>query len=172
MNGFQRMIAPALVAALAASFTGWATSAPASAQVRPDCSSDRNLMHVHRRLDGAVDQLSHDQHDYDGHRVEAMNDLQRARGELVAAEQYARYTDRDNPACFAARGGTGGSDANWGDRGQPGSNQNLLGVRRWVEGMIDQLQRDERDYGGHRVAAIGDMQQARTELIAAERSRR
>lgn len=172
MNAFQRMISPVLVAAMAAGFAASA-AAPASAQqVRPDCSSDRNLARVHRRLDGAIDQLSHDQRDYDGHRVTAMNDLQGARRELVAAEQYAQFSDRDNPACFRSTVNSGGSDANWGDRGQLGSNQNLLGVRRWVDGMIGQLQRDERDYGGHRVAAIGDMQQARAQLIAAERSRR
>ena len=122
-------------------------------------------------MDGAIDQLQHDQRDYGGHRVNAINDLQNARNEIVAAEQYAINVDHDNGRCYRAGGPTGGSDANWGLRGQGGSNRNLLGVRRWVENMIDQLQRDQRDYGGHRVNAINDMQAARNELIAGERYR-
>ncbi len=171
MNGFQRILVPALLAALALGSAAAPLTASAQQQIRPDCGSDRNLARVHRRLDGAIDQLSHDRRDYDGHRVAAMNDLQSARQQLVAAEQYAQYNDRDNPACLRSSANTGGTDANWGLRGQRGSNENLLGVRRWVEGMIDQLQRDERDYDGHRVAAISDMQRARGELVAAERSR-
>ena len=41
---------------------GLSMGAPAMA--RTDCSSNANLAHVHRRLDGAIDQLSHDQRDY------------------------------------------------------------------------------------------------------------
>lgn len=162
MNRFYRLGAAALTFILGFTAPALATG---------DCRSDQNLMHVHRRLDGAIDQLSHDRSDYGGHRVSAINDLQNARNELVAAEQYAINTDHDNPSCFRAGGPTGGSDYNWGDRGQGNSNRNLLGVRRWVENMIDQLQRDQRDYGGHRVNALNDLRQARNELIAAERYR-
>ncbi len=47
------------------------------------------------------------------------------------------------------------------------SDRNLRGVRRRLEGLIDQLQRDQSDYGGHRVKAIADLQQARAEIVAA-----
>lgn len=141
--------------------------APVPALAVGDCASSQNLWHVHRRLDGAIDQLQHDQRDYGGHRVAAINDLQNARNEIVAAEQ----SDRDDLHCARAGGSTGGSDANWGRRGQGNSNRNLMGVRRWVENMVDQLQRDNHDYGGHRVNAINDMQAARNELVQAERYR-
>ena len=49
-------------------------------------------------------------------------------------------------------------------RGEYGSARNLLWARTRLEGLIDQLQRDQRDYGGHRVAAIANMQQARAQL--------
>lgn len=49
-------------------------------------------------------------------------------------------------------------------RGEYGSARNLIGVRRRLEVLIDQLQRDQRDYGGHRVSAVADMQQARAQL--------
>jgi membrane protein implicated in regulation of membrane protease activity len=49
-------------------------------------------------------------------------------------------------------------------RGERGSAANIMRVRRRLETLIDQLQRDEHDYGGHRVAAIDAMQQARGQL--------
>lgn len=54
-----------------------------------------------------------------------------------------------------------------GMRGEAGSARNIAGVRRRLEGLIDQLQRDEHDYDGHRVAAINDLVQARVQLDAA-----
>ncbi|HEV7178807.1 MAG TPA: hypothetical protein VGN11_02985 [Candidatus Baltobacteraceae bacterium] len=168
MNFLRRSAPPLLAAAFAIGAVSANPPLAARASVRPDCASNHDLARVHRRLDGAIDQLSHDQRDYGGRRVDALGDLQRARTEIVAGEQYAIGAGHDNPACFNANGRTGGSDANWGRRGQGGSNGNLLSVRRWVERMIDQLQRDQRDYGGHRVAALNDLQQARTQLLAAE----
>jgi hypothetical protein len=153
------------IAALAL-FAGLVMSAPADA--RTDCSSNANLAHVHRRLDGAIDQLQHDQRDYGGHRVDAIDDLQNARTQLVQAEQWAANDDRESRACMRAYGSTGDSDANWGTRGQGGSNRDIWYVRSWVENMIDQLQRDQHDYDGHRIAAINAMQAARTQLVDAE----
>ena len=170
MNRLHRLGAAALTFALGLGTFAF-FQAPAPALAKPDCSSNANLWHVHRRLDGAIDQLSHDQHDYAGHRVAAVNDLQNARNELVAAEQYAVNTDHDNPACFQMRGGTGGSDYNWGSRGQGGSNVNLVNVSRWVGRLISQLQSDQRDYVGHRVNAINDMQAARQQLQQGLQSR-
>ena len=168
MHTLHRLGTLALAAAVG--FGGYAfvaTVAPAAA--RADCASNANIWQVHRHLDGAIDQLGHDGHDYGGHRVNAIADLQRARGELVAAEQYAIEHDRENPGCVRAHGPTGGSDRTWGTRAQRGSNANIAQVGRWVERMSDQLQRDQHDYDGHRVAAICDLQNARGELAEAER---
>ena len=52
-------------------------------------------------------------------------------------------------------------------RGNRGSDANMLRARARLDGIIDQLQRDQRDYGGHRVAAIAEMQQARGQIEAA-----
>lgn len=134
-----------------------------------DCASNQSLAQVHRRLDGAIDRLQHDQRDYGGHRESAIDDLQRARTELVAAEAAAIEDAHDNARCFRAHGATGGSDAAWGVRGDRSSDRNLRVVGAWVERMVDRLQRDNHDYGGHRVRAIGDMQAARAQLTAAER---
>ena len=52
-------------------------------------------------------------------------------------------------------------------RGEQGSARNILWVKTRLEAIIDSLQRDRRDYGGHREAAIDDLQRARVELQAA-----
>ncbi len=171
MNRIHKFMAPAIIATLAASFSGiasaqvmnGATAAPGM-QMRNDCGSGHNIGHVRRRLDGTIDRLQHDQHDYQGHRVTAIGDLQAARTELAAAEQSAVTGSHDSAGCFKAGGPSGGSDRNWGKRGQGRSNSNLMIVRHNIERMIDELQRDQRDYGGHRVTAISDMQRARAEL--------
>jgi hypothetical protein len=53
-------------------------------------------------------------------------------------------------------------------RGERGSVRNIRTVRVRLEGLIDNLQRDRRDYGGHREQAIDLMSQARNQLLAAE----
>ena len=54
--------------------------------------------------------------------------------------------------------------------------RNLLAVRSRLETLIDQLQRDPRDYGGHREQAVDLLSQARAQLDAGvayeERGRR
>lgn len=139
------LAALALVASLAVALPADAAS---------DCWSNGNLAQVNLRLDGAIDQLDGDRRIYGGHKAEAIRDLQNARNELAAAKAWAISNDHENPACFAAR--------NEGPR--QGS---LRRVRRSLETMIDQLQRDQHDYDGHRVRAIADMQAARSQLDAA-----
>lgn len=52
-------------------------------------------------------------------------------------------------------------------RGEVGSARNLEHVRVMLENLIDQLQHDQRDYGGWRVRAIAQMRQARADLVRA-----
>lgn len=164
MNPFLRFLVGALALSAGLAF-GTATPALAA---RPDCSSNANLVHVHRRLDGAIDQLQHDQHRYGGHRVRAIGDLQNARNQLIAAEQYAISVDHDNPACFRAVGSPGGSDNPWGQRNPGPSNRNVWHVDAWLRTLAGQLSSDRRDYGGHRVAALRDIEAARAQLGQAE----
>jgi len=53
-------------------------------------------------------------------------------------------------------------------RGEHGSARNIYRVRIRLERLIDQLSNDQHDFGGHRVAAIQLMQQARQQLLLAE----
>ena len=167
MQVSQRLGSLALAAAVA--FGGYAiaaTSAPAAA--RTDCASNANIRSVHNHLDGLIDRLTHDRRDYGGHKANAIRDLSNARGELDAAAQYAIQNDHENPACLRGLGSIRDCDANRIMRSQRNSNGDMARVRRLVDRMIGQLDGDQRDYGGHRVNAIRDMQAARGEITAAE----
>jgi len=53
--------------------------------------SNRNLWYVRRRIEGLIDQLQNDRHDYGGYRVKAIADLQQARNDIVNAIQYQQH---------------------------------------------------------------------------------
>jgi hypothetical protein len=50
------------------------------------------------------------------------------------------------------------------NRGEIASARNLRRVRDALDKLIDQLQRDQHDFGGYRVRAIADMRRARQAL--------
>ena len=61
-----------------------ATPTPYPTWTRRPGHSDTNLQRVHRHLERIIDELQHDQHDYCGHRVAAIGQLQAARTEIEA----------------------------------------------------------------------------------------
>ena len=63
---------------------------PFAQQLRGGHGSDRNLRVEMRRLEGVIDMLKRDQHDYGGHREQAVDLLQRARQQLEDALEYDR----------------------------------------------------------------------------------
>ena len=54
---------------------------------RNDMKSNRNIRMIRKHLEHVIDELQHDQHDYAGHRLKALDLLNQARQELLAAEQ-------------------------------------------------------------------------------------
>ena len=52
-------------------------------------------------------------------------------------------------------------------RGEYSSGRNIRRVHQMLERAIDELQHDQRDYGGYRVKAIADLRQAREDLMEA-----
>jgi len=116
--------------------------------------SDNNLRYARARVERDIDSLQRDQHDYNGHRVKAIGDLQNARNQLMTALTYDRNHDY-SAAAAPLMGDAYGSNR---------SDRNLAYVRQDVEQVIDMLQRDNTDYGGHRVDAIGDLQRSRAQL--------
>jgi hypothetical protein len=76
-----------------------ADRAPARAQLAPapirylergGQSSDRNLAATRNRLDGLIDQLQGDRHDYGGYRARAIAAMQQARADLDQALAFDR----------------------------------------------------------------------------------
>ena len=59
---------------------------------RNDTKSNENIKMVRRHLDKVITELQHDQHDYAGHRAKALDLLNQARQELLAAEQSVQST--------------------------------------------------------------------------------
>jgi hypothetical protein len=51
-------------------------------------------------------------------------------------------------------------------RGDERGDRNLRADRQRIEAVIDQLQRDPRDYGGHREQAVDLLMQARAQIDA------
>lgn len=54
---------------------------------RNGSSSNHNIHEIRKHLERVIDELQHDQHDYAGHRVKALDLLNQARQELLLAEQ-------------------------------------------------------------------------------------
>ena len=131
--------------------------------------SDDNLRYSRLYLERAVDMLSHDDRDYAGHRVAAMSDIQSAQSDLAAA-LAADNNREDSVLPTHAAPGDDDLDAYY-VRRQFQSNENMEYVSRYVARAIDMLQRDQHDYAGNRVRAIGQLQAAREQISLALASR-
>ncbi len=68
------------------------TGSPKHNWRRNDSKSNKNIREVRKHLDKVIDELQHDQHDYAGHRAKALDLLNQARQELLAAEQSVSST--------------------------------------------------------------------------------
>jgi len=82
-------ISTAAVAGLAAA----AAASPAkgaTADTRLDAMSNRNINYMASILQATIDDLNQDQHDYGGHRAQAVTLLSQAKAQLEAAIDYFR----------------------------------------------------------------------------------
>ncbi len=148
------------LATLTAVMLGLTTIGQVMAAVGPR-QSDNNLRWARYRVEENLDMLQRDRHDYNGYRVRAIADMQAARTQILLGLGYDRNHDWAAARPLAAAASAVGVDNR--------SDRNLLIVRRNVEHIIDVLQRDNHDYGGHRVAAIAALQRARQDIIVALR---
>lgn len=156
------------LAAAALAATTLATAGSALGWDRGPVGSDRNLRYSRAYVERAADMLSHDAHDYGGHRVAALNDINAARADLTTALRYDKNREDATIPTVGLPGSSAG--ANW-TRRQGRSNENVEFTRRYVEKAIDMLSHDRHDYNGYRVKAIGALQAARSQLLAAIRFR-
>ena len=129
-------------------------------------ASDDNLRFARLYVDRSIDMLQHDAHDYAGHRVAAITDLQRAQADLASA--LLHDTDRDRDSVLPTRAMAGDEDLEtFFRRGQFNSDQNITFVSRTVERAIDLLQKDQHDFAGFREKAVADLVAARQQLSLA-----
>ena len=56
-------------------------------RMRNGAASNHNIHEIRKHLERVIDELQHDQHDYAGHRIKALDLLNQARQELLLAEQ-------------------------------------------------------------------------------------
>ena len=76
--------AAGVAATVAAAGAAFAQTPP----TRGEIGSARNLVNVRSGLERLIDQLQHDQADYGGYRVRAIEAMQRARADLAAALRW------------------------------------------------------------------------------------
>jgi hypothetical protein len=124
--------------------------------------SDSNLRWARERVGQNIDMLQQDRHDYGGYRERAISLFQQAREQLTLALQFDIRHESFAPVANAL------PDAEMMHlRGECASDMNLNIVRRNIGHIIDVLQRDNGDYGGHRLAAIRKLEEGREMLKAA-----
>jgi hypothetical protein len=110
--------------------------------------SDSNMRWAFSYVGQNIDMLQHDQHDYNGNRARAVSLFQQARDQISLGLKYDQGRENAPPPAGSVR-----PDMVY-VRGECASNANLNVVRRNNERIIDVLQHDNPNYGGHRVAAL------------------
>ncbi len=127
--------------------------------------SDSNMRWARTRIEQNIDMLQRDQRDYGGYRVSAIAALQDARSQISLGLAYDNgREDVPPPAGFARPD----ADMYFVQPGGP-SDLNLAAVRHNIDNIMDVLQRDSGDYGGHRVDALQRLAQVRERLSSALR---
>ena len=131
-----------------AAATAMVNAADEAAFERSQEGSDRNLNYVRTYLERALDMLRRDRADYGGYRVKAIHDLEAARDQIGTALRQDTRTEQPGVA----------------------SDSNIRYTRGYIARGITMLQQDQRDYGGHRAAAVEAMQAADNDLVLALRA--
>ncbi len=131
-----------LIASAVGVVASLAGGAAAQAVTPAQGRSNQSIREAYGQVAELIDELGLDKADYNGHRVAAIAQLNTAKSQLFEALKVRRQTDRAQ----------GYSDAS------------IRDAQRDVTRIIGNLQRDAADYGGHRLAAIADLQTAATDL--------
>ena len=137
-TNFLAASAVGIAASLAGAGLALAQAPAAPMQAR----SNQSIRQAYGLIAEMIDELGLDQEDYKGHRVAAIGQLTTAKNQLFEALKVRRQIERT----------------------QGTSDGSLRYAQRAVARTIAELQGDEADYSGHRVAAIGDLQTAASDL--------
>ena len=153
------VLASVLTVLSAASF---AMASPAGLQrvAITQARSDSNMRWAYNHIERNIDFLQNDQHDYGGYRAKAVSLFQSARQQIVLGLRFDNGRQNAPPPPGFSRPDKDMVVL----RPECASDANLNVVRRNIEHIIDVLQRDLGDYGGHRAKAISLLQQGRESL--------
>ena len=122
--------------------------------------SDSNMRWAYNHTERNIDFLQNDQHDYGGYRVRAISLFRAARQQILLGLRFDNGREDVPPPAGFVRPDRDMVKL----RPECASDANLNVVRRNIEHIIDVLQRDLGDYGGHRLKAITLLQQGREAL--------
>jgi hypothetical protein len=131
---------------------------------------ERSLVNVARMANGVghlIGRLQRDARDYGGHREAAIDDLRNAQNELGAAAAFAEAHGYQMPVPVQNPGMRRAPNPYRYRNPQARSDWSIQKGQQAVQRWIGKLQRDSRDFGGHRVQAIDWLQRANGELGAA-----
>lgn len=149
---------------VALAYSAHAQAAPAilRAIAINDGRSDSNLRWARQRVGENIEMLQWDRPDYNGHRARAIALFAQAQQQMSLGLAFdGGREDMAPPADFYRPAEVVGT------RGDRASDANVAAVRHNIEGVMDVLQRDNHDYGGHRVAALRLLDEGREQLSAA-----
>ncbi len=158
-NGYRLKAIAALQAAHQEIVNGLSTYHQAAG-----AQSDSNIRYTRGYIARGIAMLNQDQHDYAGHRIAAINALQAADADLLAAIR-ADNSDESIPTVAAL---PAPADLL---RNQQASNANIRYARAYVEHATDMLQNDQHDYNGYRAKAVSELGIAHQQLLEAIASR-
>ena len=153
------VLASVLTVLSAASFAMASPAGPQRVAIT-QAQSDSNLRWAYNHIERNIDFLQNDQHDYGGYRVRAIALFQQARQQILKGLRFDNGRGDVPPPVGFVRPEKDMVVL----RPDCASDANLNLVRRNIEHIIDVLQRDLGDYGGHRVKAISLLQRGRESL--------
>ena len=159
------LLAAVGAAVLTVSAFGWPRAALAQTAAQ-QAQSNQSLDQIAARINQDISALNGDDTDYGGHRIAAIKQMQIAHNQIQAAEQYAATHGK---GANAANPGSAVAMAGGGVRRQQGqSDQNIAAVKTDLQAVLNQLNADSADYGGHKGNAATALGNAITELGKAQ----
>lgn len=160
----------------------------AAQKKEPQKASNHQLVQAVHVLQSANLTLAGANHDYGGHRVKAIASVTKAEQELILALQFAKNHKggkaKDKGGKTKDKGGKGKEKGKAKDKGGKGKGNNPFPEPQAISDAqlhdsipilrktVHHLQKANHDYGGHRVAAIANLEEAIHQLHAALKFRK
>ncbi len=153
-------------------------SKPQTSTTQPSSSGQQSayqqLRQALKQLHAIEKTLEAADHDYGGHRVDAMRDVKAAEHQLREALEHAHHGQQHTGGTSSSKtttkpSGTSTTKGNSAPEAQALSDQQLGTAVQELEQAISTLKESAHDYGGHREKAVEDLEKAVYQLKKALR---